>query len=431
MLRALLHQLLSALRTWNDQLPAIANGVLSDHKRLKEILVKVFQSSARHLCNFLDGLDEYDGSLYELCTHFDGLVGRHNGTYVKLCIAARPWVSTYFRGLPSLQVQDWNGAGIQEFMKTRLEFVEPSFKSDSRVERLVSRITTKAQGVFMWVRLAMDIILKGYVRGTTFEALEQRVHSVPKELNKLYDRIFFNLDHGKRAELGMLLYLTHEFELNAPQNSSGSSQDMHLRVLDLYLAYQTTKAGLSPAGDDLKLFCADRSNAGPNEKDILAFTRRVKDLSKGLLEVYPRSENFVRVYHETIASYLTRRKWYQTVRLGNQGELWSQICFYHIRVASKMFPEYFRTYCLNPEAYNIDDLNYEDAKAIIAQHEFRSAAVEERSRLEEPTRPQICFYKTNFNIVVDWHFLNLAHTLFTPCLRHTHYLMDKGALEDY
>lgn len=60
---------------------------------------------------------------------------------------------------------------------------------------LVENITIKSCGVFLWTRIAVASILSGIGHGDRVSDLQDRLDTLPEELEQLYDKILNSLDH--------------------------------------------------------------------------------------------------------------------------------------------------------------------------------------------------------------------------------------------
>ena len=54
------------------------------------------------------------------------------------------------------------------------------------MDHITTIIAERALGVFIWVRLVVDIVAKGVRDGTPYDVLEERVNLMPQELKDLY-----------------------------------------------------------------------------------------------------------------------------------------------------------------------------------------------------------------------------------------------------
>lgn len=159
----------------------------------------------------LDGLDEFDGDKSKIISLIHTL-----GTYdhVKICVSSRPWVvfEDGFRQQPSLILQHLSHHDILHYVKANLT-KEPSFRELSwadplNASELIRSITKKASGVFLWVVLAVDSLVKGIADGDRVKDLEARLEEIPEELEELFSKMLHGLE-GRYFQDAARLFQIH------------------------------------------------------------------------------------------------------------------------------------------------------------------------------------------------------------------------------
>jgi hypothetical protein len=65
---------------------------------------------------------------------------------------------------------------------------------------LVTEIVTKADGVFLWVRIVVRSLLEGMSYGDSIDELQSRLAELPSDLTKLYVYIFHAIKPKYRVE---------------------------------------------------------------------------------------------------------------------------------------------------------------------------------------------------------------------------------------
>ena len=162
-------------------------------------------------CFFIDGLDEYDGDHFELCQLLKELSSSAN---LKCCVSSRPWnvFEDAFASDPStkLCIHDLTFRDIQNFTKSRLEEI-PKWKdicvSDEQSETLISNITERAQGVFLWVFLVTRSLRHGLVNGDTIEDLQRRLEVLPTDLEPFFKHMLDIIDPYYHPYMGRTLQM--------------------------------------------------------------------------------------------------------------------------------------------------------------------------------------------------------------------------------
>ncbi|EXK93376.1 hypothetical protein FOQG_05499 [Fusarium oxysporum f. sp. raphani 54005] len=193
MTRSLLHQVLHknrglAHRLWAEQ-PNIQDKRDRgdwDMNELKKALCWAIKFSGNTFCTFLDGLDE--------AKEFEDLPwGDYQNTQViydllsldniKLCASSReenPFCR-FFAGQPCLRTHQLNENDIYHFANNRLEV---SGLSSYDRSRLLAAVTRKANGVFLWVVLAVKSLNQAIRSGGANE-FEERLAQTPSDLHNL------------------------------------------------------------------------------------------------------------------------------------------------------------------------------------------------------------------------------------------------------
>lgn len=147
---------------------------------------------------FIDGLDEYSGEHEDLIRMIKTLGAARN---VKVCVSSRPWLdfSDAFSASPwKLYLQDLTKSDIRTFIHDKLEahchFTRLSARNQEAAEDLVTQITTRAQGVFLWVYLVVRSLTRGLINADTIRDLQRRVDEVPEQLEDFFERILSSID---------------------------------------------------------------------------------------------------------------------------------------------------------------------------------------------------------------------------------------------
>ncbi|KLP22300.1 small s protein [Fusarium fujikuroi] len=193
MTRSLLHQVLQkdrllAQRLWAEQ-PNVQDKRDRgdwDMNELKKALCWAINSSGNTFCIFLDGLDEAKefedlpwGDNQNTQIIYD-LLGLSN---IKFCASSReenPFCR-FFAGQPCLRTHQLNRNDIYHFARNRLEVSGLSYNDRSR---LLSTVVRKANGVFLWVVLAVKSLNQAIRSGGANE-FEERLAQTPSDLHDL------------------------------------------------------------------------------------------------------------------------------------------------------------------------------------------------------------------------------------------------------
>lgn len=157
-------------------------------------------NSALRFCLFIDGMDEYDGnhdSQTQLCQALKDLAKSEN---FKLCLSSRPWnvfEEAFGHECPKLYVQNLTRDDIQTFVESRLE-EHPKWAAVAAVrsqgQALVSEITEKSNGVFLWVFLVVKLLKQSLTNEDDMFNLQRRLRSFPSELEPFFKTILQSVD---------------------------------------------------------------------------------------------------------------------------------------------------------------------------------------------------------------------------------------------
>jgi hypothetical protein len=117
------------------------------------------------LCLFIDSLDEYDGDCKAIA---DLLKDVALSLYIKVCVSSRLWLvfEEAFENRVGLCLQDLTYTDIRNYVRGTLEankkMEQLAVSNPEHATALVSEIVTKANGVFLWVRLVVWSLLDGF-----------------------------------------------------------------------------------------------------------------------------------------------------------------------------------------------------------------------------------------------------------------------------
>jgi len=331
MLRSILYQVLNPQR---DLIPKVFNKFFTNKLPLSQEfttwtnLSNAFVSMLDHLCNskiclFLDGLDEYriidrlDQYTEERMdliydgTNEDEAWGRStwiteghreivrflrqikNRDNMKVCFSSRELnvFEQEFRNFPRLQVHEHTAESIAHYCKGRLTEEAPDLMDRSE---FVSSITGKSSGVFLWVRIVVDMLVDGNSNGDSKEELLKTLDKLPRRLggrDGLYMRMMQNIKREYLSESKRL------FQLVIGWNGPGP-----LDIITLFLAepghLEADGQQELRARNDKALF-QSWEELRPRWKDL---ERRLKSRCGGLLE---GTQN-VQFMHQTAKEFISR-----------------------------------------------------------------------------------------------------------------------------
>ncbi|KFZ19148.1 hypothetical protein V502_03810, partial [Pseudogymnoascus sp. VKM F-4520 (FW-2644)] len=159
-------------------------------------------------CFFVDGVDEYKGDPAEIVRILEDFTTSPD---VKVILSSRPWTEIESALVPSLDqkllLQDFTKDDIRRYIQDLLvkdDRFQRVRENDERYEGLVEQILSKAQGVFLWVFLAVRELLKGLTHKDTMLYLEKRLKSIPPDLDRFFKRILDTIEgvyHSQTSQI--------------------------------------------------------------------------------------------------------------------------------------------------------------------------------------------------------------------------------------
>ncbi|KAG4264789.1 hypothetical protein FPRO03_00073 [Fusarium proliferatum] len=243
---------------------------------LYEILLQVLaQKHNRPLWIFLDGLDRYPGDLIELadvCKKLAGAASRK----VRICISSRPeqeFSCSFDATLASedaiLKLEDHTQGDITMFATAEISRLSNLLEGPSRT-RLIKSISARANGLFMWVKLASRDVVQTCISGVGDDAdkLLRCLDNLPDEITELYLEILKK--QKKHRDLALRLLGVVEF----------GKRSFTLREF---------------------AFILNPGEGFPTEKEINSLRRQCDSITGGLLEYRNGRVSFA---HETVSSFI-------------------------------------------------------------------------------------------------------------------------------
>ena len=180
--------------------------------RLKSVLQRIFSGRMIpcHACFFIDGLDEFVGYYDRLVSTVEIMV---QDPRVKICVSSRPYraFTDSFDSVPNLRLQDLTKQDIEKYAINRLGGLLQDNKLASQdpwwLPQIAKKIVGKAEGVFLWVRLAVDDQIEGARNGDNLAKLTKRLELLPSEMEDLYNHMLKKINAADRNEAVQYLRL--------------------------------------------------------------------------------------------------------------------------------------------------------------------------------------------------------------------------------
>ncbi|KAK5032803.1 hypothetical protein LTS07_004213 [Exophiala sideris] len=168
-------------------------------------------TSSLRMCFFIDGIDEYEGDEAELIDLLKEVMSC--STQVKMVLSSRPTPTCVddLSEFPSLRLQDLTHDDIQIYVEDKLDkhrnMKRLKVKEATAATRLISDITTKASGVFLWIVLVVKSLLQGLVNHDRISDLRRRLDVLPEGLEKLYEHMLRTMTPIYRQQASQLFQI--------------------------------------------------------------------------------------------------------------------------------------------------------------------------------------------------------------------------------
>ena len=197
------------------------------NRRLIALLQNLTQLILRscYLCFFIDGLDEYEGDQEDLIDFVGTIV---QNTNAKVCLSSRPYrvFDLAFGQSAKLRLQDLTYDDIRKFVNDKLEgapqAISISHENPGRWKQFIDEIVNKAEGVFLWVALAVKDQAHGIKMEDSLDQLSERLEVLPNEVEGIYARMLKQIEKPYRRQASRFLHVALE------RNESGSLLDLAL-----------------------------------------------------------------------------------------------------------------------------------------------------------------------------------------------------------
>ena len=267
---------------------------------LKQVLFAICGEAPNQICVFLDGLDEIvNDEIDELLDLIDELLALRT---VKLCVSSRPELvfANRLAAYASLRMQDVTRPDIERYCKDKLGDLTESYDN---LWGIIQSICFKADGVFLWVVLATQSLLRGSRNFDEPETLLQRIQQLPAGMYDLYkemwkrqneDEVLYQQDASRYFNL---VFAWNEMsELHAEDGFFAENlTSVMMEILDKPSSVEEFFGNISHAmsPEEVRLRLARASR----------FTTKLATRSAGLIEV--SSEGSVQLIHRSAAEFLT------------------------------------------------------------------------------------------------------------------------------
>ncbi|KAK1974197.1 hypothetical protein LZ30DRAFT_423343 [Colletotrichum cereale] len=176
-----------------------------------EILKSLFRNAIlflgqRSLTCFVDALDECsEGHVEDMVRYFEDVGEDANETEIKLriCFSSRHYPNIRVKNGLKVTVEDQIGhkEDLEQYVRSYLGKVG----SENYTQKIQDQLLEKADGVFIWVVLVLDILNKEIRDGRLF-TIEKRLRQIPSKLSELFKNILLR-DNNNMDDLLLCIQL--------------------------------------------------------------------------------------------------------------------------------------------------------------------------------------------------------------------------------
>ncbi|KAL8828356.1 MAG: hypothetical protein Q9191_002639 [Dirinaria sp. TL-2023a] len=280
--------LLVRLGKWNSTFQSSTAVAAWTSRRLRTAFEDTLQQALRlhRLCFLIDGLDEYEGDQDVLINFIQDII---KNVGVKVCLSSRPdrTLDEAFGSSAKLRLQDLTENDIRKFVIDKLQSVPQThyvgLQDPNLLNNVKEKIVRRAQGVFLWVSLAVKDQIRGLRNDDSPQQLTERLDCLPNEVEGIYQRMLDHIEKPHRRQAAHWLRVVLCLKSNPYRT---------LSILDLVLLSQEQlddMAGSPARMPELELVVAS-----------FRTWRRIGTVCAGLLEVHEEREvsKIIRLHYE-------------------------------------------------------------------------------------------------------------------------------------
>lgn len=275
----------------------------------------------RRLTCFIDALDECDEAEVRDMIKFFQTASFDSGLWLHICFASRhyPVINVKHGTVLILENESGHREDLVKYTQSQLQL-----RNGACRDRVETSILEKANGVFMWAVLVIEILNDEYRRGRMFN-VEKRLEGLPPKLGGLFKAIL------RRDTIDMdCLLLSLQWVLFAE------------RPLEMKEFYFAMISRISPGS------AAEWDPVDVTTEDMARF---VRDSSKGLVEPTKLETPTVQFIHESVRDFL--------VKDGGLIELWPELAADVKRLSHDRMKECCQQYWMTAHANNLS-ANYSE-----------------------------------------------------------------------
>ncbi|KAK8135720.1 hypothetical protein PG984_003660 [Apiospora sp. TS-2023a] len=244
LIRALLFEILRAcpdlISGIKEELGATATLIQQPHTQMwtHPTLLKVFdvlmnQEFKAKFCFFIDGLDEYKGNTQNLIELVRKLVSYPG---IKICLSSRPWAEfrhafeTGANACWNIKLEDLTKDDIRQYVNDRLN-ANTQFSvlrvHDASYFDIAEQVMSRAQGVFLWVVLAVRSLLEGANYDDSISDMRRRLDEIPDDLEDFFKLMLHSIPEFYRPHAALTFNIAIAAESPLPLVIYGYADDVN------------------------------------------------------------------------------------------------------------------------------------------------------------------------------------------------------------
>lgn len=349
LVRALLFEILRAspnlVSGIRNDLGSFTTSIQEPHAQMwtHAMLLKVFDCMMRQefdtqFCFFIDGLDEYRGNTQSLIELVRKLVSYPS---IKICLSSRPWAEfrhAFEEGANAdwnIRLEDLTKDDIRQYVNDKLnDTTRFGMLRGNEVEYLdiAEQVMLRAQGVFLWVVLAVRSLSEGANYDDSISDMRRRLGAIPDGLYDFFKQMLHRIPELYRPHAALTFNIAIAAESPLPLVIHGYADEI----------YRNPEFGMSAPARQLDEAALEKMN-----KQLV---NRLDARCKGLLEVV-KHENPLNAYHayevdflhRTVRDFLAGSN--ETLRRFNNGlkdglDAYVVLCHAHLANLKRTWPRY-------------------------------------------------------------------------------------------
>ncbi|KAI6777896.1 uncharacterized protein J7T54_001553 [Emericellopsis cladophorae] len=198
---------------------------------------------------------------------------------LRVVSTCRQCLSITLESTYSITLEDHNTEAISSFVQHNLS----SILDPSTTMNVTHLIVERANGVFLWARLAVDRIRKSVLEGTAHSEIEQEVSNIPETLDQVYMELLNTMDLESRKLIRWVSFAMEPLSIDEIRAAMEFTTD-----------YQRLS---KPSGGDGGAMALDCEEPGDRMKT------RIQALSHGLIEVADEHAGSVQFIHQSVQDF--------------------------------------------------------------------------------------------------------------------------------